>query len=560
MPTVITSKKTEPLVIDPSELPIDKDDIYLHRDNPGLVRKFIIGLPHGLSLFYLCSVVLGCDDLDPFVHGTLCDFLVNPKYGRYRDATVPRSFFKTTIGTVGMSIWLPIRRDRNIKILVAMNTSDNAEKRINTIRNHWQTNSLLQNAFPELVPDVRKVRWSNQCCELARTKHSDEGTYESIGSGGAVVSRHYDYIIEDDLIYAKKDDMRGAEIMPNQDDIDKAIGWHKLVYSLFSNPARSSILNIGTRWGTHDLKNWIKENEADKYTFFSLKAESDIPNPEWPGHGESIWPTRFGTPELKDICASQGSAIYATQYLNMPRDASDIVFEKEWIQWFDGVDSVPKESKYLTVVDLASGWADQNKGRGLCNNVVATYAMDTKGRVYICRYDAGKYNPDKVIDLMITHHQQFPQTSLRIEEVQYQRAIRFYANKRMNETGYRYQIIPLESDIRSNAKDARIRAIANIASTGGLFVKKGMKLFLEEFCDYPNGRTCDILDTLGHALMILRPKIVANEETKKDENPFILENIIEDILKNSSSHGKYPFNIQCTNDPFSGLGESRKRF
>jgi len=191
-------------MITPNKLPQTPEEIAKHRSSPGIVHDYVTQLPDGYSLYYFCKIILGYDDLHYRIHGPLCEFLEHIKYGRFRDATVPRSWFKTSIATVGKNIWLPCRRDPNIRILVAMNTADNAEKRIHVIKNHWENNELLKSAFPELVPDFKHTRWSNSCAELKRTRRSEEGTYEAIGSGGAVISRHYDHIDEDDLVFAKK--------------------------------------------------------------------------------------------------------------------------------------------------------------------------------------------------------------------------------------------------------------------------------------------------------------------------------------------------------------------
>ena len=519
-------------------MPIRPEEIAKHREKPHLVREFILGLPEGLSLFYLCSVVLDYPDLDPFVHGTLCDFLVNPKYGRFRCATVPRSFFKTSVATIGKSIWLPLRRDRNIKILIAMNTADNAEKRINVIRHHWTNNKLLQGAFPELVPDFRKVRWSNQCAELNRTRPSDEGTYESVGSGGAVVSRHYDHIDEDDLVFAKKDDLSGAEIQPNKEDINKAVGWHKLVYSLFSDPAHSTLDNIGTRWAPHDLKDWIWKNETHLFKFFRLRAETEQSNPDWAGHGKPIWPNRFSTNVLRDIAQSQGMYMYHTQYLNDPRDPADAAFSLDTIDWFEYNTECLAPFQTRTIVDLAL-WGDS---KGLCRNVILTLRMDKNHHIWVMRYDRGKYDPTQVIELMEAHAKQFKDTKVKVEEVQYQRAIRHFARKRMEETGFFYDLTGLPTDTRSGAKDLRIRNITHIAKMGGMHMKKSQKDLIEEYEDYPSGMTCDILDCIGWGLRLLNPQ--TQEIGKEPVGVNTLEGILDGLEQKSSKH-KYPFSVQC---------------
>lgn len=528
--------------IDPSKMPLHPEEIYDHQRKPALVREFTLGLPDGFSLFYFTRVALKYDDLDVHVHGPLCHFLEYPQYGRFRDATVPRSWFKTSVATVAKNIWLPIKRDQNIKILIAMNTADNAEKRVNLIKNHWQTNTLLQQAFPELVPDFKHCRWSNSCAELRRTKRSEEGTYEAIGSGGAVISRHYNHITEDDLVYARKDDFSNTELAPSQEDIDKAIGWHKLVYSLFSNPQESTLDNIGTRWAPHDLKDWIRRHEYAKYKFFKIDAEKKDAQGNFMGTDHPVWPRRFGTPALEDIKASQGPYMYATQYLNCPRDPSDIVFEPQWISWYSTDAYLPNNLNLLTVVDLAL-WGDTN---GKARNVILTLGMDSKHHIWVVRYDRGKFNPTEVIHLMEAHAKAYPGTRVRVEEIQYQRAIRHFAKKRMEDTGFMYDIGQIPHDGRTNAKDLRIRNIVNVACNGALHVKPIMKDLYNEYCEYPDkGTTRDILDCIGHGLRILQPTAIQKVETSNENNPFLLDNIIKELEANYRGAGAgLPFDLQ----------------
>lgn len=209
------------------------------------------------SLYYLCKEVLGYKDLVPHVHGDLTHFATHPRYGRFRQATLPRSWFKTWVWTVGKSIWLTLPDEEglyqeiypykgpNARILIASNVIDNAAKMIYKIKQEWMNNTRLKYAFPELVPEFNKTRWSDHVAEVKRTISATEGTYTAVGVGGSVISQHFDHLIEDDLIYARKDDFTGQELMPSQEDIENAIGWHKLSYSLLANPMTGCIDNVG---------------------------------------------------------------------------------------------------------------------------------------------------------------------------------------------------------------------------------------------------------------------------------------------------------------------------
>lgn len=468
----------------------------------------------------------------PHVHGELCDFATNPKYGRFRSAEMPRSWFKTWVWTVGKSIWMTLPDEENLyidsypdkgpncRVLIASNVIDNAARMINKIKREWESNSRLRAAFPELIPDFNKTRWSDHCAEVRRTIKAQEGTYTAVGVGGSVISQHFDHILEDDLIYAKKDDFSGQELMPGQEEIDNAIGWHKLTFSLLSNPQTSTMDNIGTRWAPHDLIDYIR-NREEKYNCFRIRVTKDG---VWPARDDNdcVWPERYDKVTLESIRDSQGPQIFETQYLGRPRVGQDITFDVSYLREHETLEDYPNLT-WITIVDLAS-WKDKKR---ICNNVILTGAKDSRNHFYVARVDAGHYNPTQVIDLIAEHNRQFD-SKVYVEEVGYQVALAHFAKKQMETEGAtHYDIGALPTDNRSGAKDLRIQSVQPVVKNGALHILKSMKQLRSEMEDYPYTATKDILDILGWLIRLARsPSNVAKQET---DNPFSLESIIKGI-------------------------------
>ena len=495
------------------------------------------------SLYYLCKEVMGYRDLVPHVHGDYCQFLTHTKFGRFRQATLPRSWFKTWVGTIGKSIWLTLPDEEglfkeiypykgaNVRILIASNVIDNAAKMVHKIKSEWENNDRLKAAFPELIPDYNKTRWSDHAAEVRRTINATEATYTAVGVGGSVISQHFDHLMEDDLIYAKKDDFTGQELMPTQEDIDNAIGWHKLAFSLLANPQQGCIDNIGTRWAPQDIIDYIRRFETH-YNCFEISGEDAET-------GKENWPERYDRRTLDQILATQGARIYETQYLNRPRPLEDIVFKIGYLNTHESLSEFPRGMEYKTIVDLA-GWGD---GKGLANNVILTGAKDSNNHLWIARIDAGRYTPTEVIAIFRDHARQFD-SRVHIEEVQYQRAVRHFAKQEMQRTGDWYSIEQLKYDGKKNAKDLRIRALEPIVSNGGIHILSHMKNLKDEMEFYPQSRTVDILDCMGYLLRVAKPPVKAVEPEKI--NVYSIE-AIEKELKNRahSAHG-LPFDYQLT--------------
>jgi len=493
------------------------------------------------SLYYLCKEILGYKDMVPSIHGDFCTFLTDTP-SRFKQATLPRAHFKTWVATVGLAIWLTLPDEEgeykdifpwkgsNARLLIASNVIDNAAKMVFKIKQEWMNNDRLQAAFPELIPDFNKTRWSDHVAQVERSINATEGTYTAVGVGGSVISQHFDMILEDDLIYARKDDFTGQELMPSQEDIDNAIGWHKLSFSLLANPGTGCIHNIGTRWAPRDLIYYIR-NFEDQYACFEIRAEDD--------KGEPVWPERYPRAVLDQIRAAQGNRMYETQYLNMPRATEDIVFKKEYVNIHTTFGDYPTGIIWRTVVDLA-GWGDS---KGTARNVVLTAGMDDKHHIWVARLDAGRYNPTEVMHLYKEHSRQFD-SKIWTEEVQYQRALSHFSREEMERTGEWFSQERLPYDGRANAKDLRIRSIEPLVTNGGLHILASMKPLLEELEFYPYSKTKDILDCLGYMYKISKPVIPARCQSTL--NPFSME-AIEKELKRGGGITGLPFDLQLAN-------------
>ncbi|MBU2052494.1 hypothetical protein KKH13_04795 [Patescibacteria group bacterium] len=283
------------------------------------------------DLFSYCVGVLGYDDITESLHGKLCSFLAKP--GDRKQVTLPRSYVKTWICSIAYPQWVTLPREQedefpyhkawedrfwqlgpNMRVLVASYVISNAEKMIGLIRKTYENNPALQILFPEVIPiNFNKTRWSNESACISRSENFTESTFESAGIGGASISRHYDLIIEDDLVYAKKDDLSGKELQPGQEDMDKAIGWHKLSHSLLVPGKHTRIYNIGTRWAKHDLVDYIWTNEPS-YDIFH-RGCVDLKELEEKGDWRDCkpeWKEAYDTIQLQKIYDAQGSWMFCT--------------------------------------------------------------------------------------------------------------------------------------------------------------------------------------------------------------------------------------------------------
>lgn len=478
------------------------------------------------SLYFFEKFILGYKDLAPSVHGPLTAFIQDDRFRR-KQVTMPRGFLKTSTCTIGKALWKACINP-DIRMLIVSNVVENAAKMIATIRHQVEANPRLAKFFPEIIPpSFNKVRWSDHCAVVRRPKEYQEGTWEAVGVGGSVISRHYDHIIEDDLIYAKKDDLTGGELMPSREDIEKAIGWHKLATSLLIHPGLGVIDNVGTRWAPYDLIAYIQKYERGwKRWNISITDSAQL-------DGTPTWPQRFSATTIDELLRSQGPYMFSTQYLCRPIDAGMKVFQREWLKPYS---VLPHGLRYFTTVDLAE-WDDAKSGRNArkAYNVILTVGIDRNHHLWLVRYDRGRYTPTEVVERIGQHCRSYPVEKVGIEVVYYQKAIMEDVKRHYERTGESLPVVAITRDTKVT-KDARIRGLQPIAANGCLHYMESMTEFLDEYEDYPMSRTVDILDALSDQLRIAQAPEVDAVDLPTEE--FDIDAIIAAIKKNK--RGRYP--------------------
>ncbi|MBI5119034.1 hypothetical protein HZA56_21425 [Candidatus Poribacteria bacterium] len=107
----------------------------------------------------------------------------------------PRGFGKSTLLSVVRCVF-EIVRNPDVRILLASNTQPQAEAFLREIRSHFQTNEGFRTFFADLVGP----KWTDtEIIVRPRKRIAKEPTIFAIGVGGALVSRHFDVIICDDI-------------------------------------------------------------------------------------------------------------------------------------------------------------------------------------------------------------------------------------------------------------------------------------------------------------------------------------------------------------------------
>lgn len=124
------------------------------------------------------------------------DLLDVAESGAWMLVTVPREFSKSTIITVGYSVWR-IVRNRNVCGGVISNTYDQAAGFMRGVKNQLESNPNILSDYGVFKNDVG---WRDDQFTVIRPNTGEiNATMFAAGAGKAILGKHTDFLILDDV-------------------------------------------------------------------------------------------------------------------------------------------------------------------------------------------------------------------------------------------------------------------------------------------------------------------------------------------------------------------------
>jgi predicted phage terminase large subunit-like protein len=470
------------------------------------------------SLYFFAKGVLGFDKLTN-LHLEVCEFLETEEQRKL--LVLPRGHYKTTLSSISYPLWLSVRNP-DIRILIASATSTNAQKIMSVIRAKWERCEMLRWLFPELVPDFSKVRWNDSCAVINRKGDWPEGTYEAIGAGGTAVSRHYDFIIEDDLV--------NDDHLVNKEQMDKVIDWHQYKESLFISPAKGRDIVIGTRWAFFDLISHVMDTEPGRARYVRSAVEGGVP----------IFPEEFTLQELDRLLAVMGTYKYSCQYLNDPTQDTSRKFEEGWLKFYD---TLPEGTyAFYTACDPAASVF--KAGGGIARDgdytAIITIAINPDGDIFIVDVVCDRLGVDEFIYEVFRVVETYNPTAVGIETNAFQRALLFPIRAEMKRSNTYFHITELKASKVAN-KQLRILSLQPYFSNGAIFVRRDFGELLHEYRLFPLAKHDDALDALAYAVQMQRSPHEPLRQVVGYPDPLSFDSIEHAINKNRTYGKRSPF-------------------
>lgn len=531
------------------------------------------------SLYYFGKVILRKHRFVAHLHKSICDSLEKDILKEVLE--IPRDHFKSTICSEVFPMWrsLPFTTKHEVymralgygdeyirwmqhvhnqdarNLLVSANIT-NAAKLGRRIDFHYNNNALFRGLYPEIMPEKSDL-WSSFSMTHSRSKTAlsaqGEGTYDFLGVGAALQSRHYDLIIQDDLVGM---DALGSEIV-----MQSIIDYHKLLVGAFDSVAGRADLSgdeivVGNRWQYEDLNAYLRKYETE----FNITTHSAVGGccAQHP-YGVPIFPEEFSLERLRSIQQRLGTYFYSCQYLNSPAPPGDEKFKETNLRWFNferfldrpegGVkvssdnklsgtvaaqwkiklvhevrkgevvkDVLPTHLERAMIVDPSHAGID---GRSRHAIIILGFS-NTPVRQYLLEVWAETNDYSALVNKMYELGEKWKIRVPYCESVAFQNFLKYhfetlktYRKKDGKWTFDRVDVETLKTDRSKDGKEKRIESMSPVYDRGEFWVcKVGCNQFLEEYRKYPYSKYKDVLDTLGYSLQIWKPGQRNREEVR----------------------------------------------
>jgi hypothetical protein len=274
----------------------------------------------------------------------------------------PRGSGKSTSCNVCYAVMRALQ-NRDIRILIASRTTQQAQSFLSEIKAN-----LMKPALREIFGDLKGGKWDETQADISgRTLHTKEHTFTIAGADGAVVSKHFDIIIADDLV-----ELRNSRTETQRDHLVRFF-YTSLLPTL---RPEGELRVLGTRYHPEDLYGYLLENDPKfKESFLILPAVFDKNTGEAvdllqdedgqfyaPPNAVCYDPEGFPMVKIIERRASMPLADFECQYQNRTKFMSGSYFKNDWFKHYDEdpIELIKKHDLAVWMgVDLASSQKDE---------------------------------------------------------------------------------------------------------------------------------------------------------------------------------------------------------
>lgn len=293
------------------------DSVWLEQSKKDKIIKEIILTADFETAYYTVCKYITCRSLQP-LHASI---IHNVSDNQASMDLAPRGHGKSTIGDVDFCI-TKVLRNPDVRIMIGSKTQTQASAFLKEIRTHFEQNVNLIRIFGDWKKSRDNVWNDKEFTVNRRTVIKKEATVSALGASGAVVSKHFDIIIGDDLV--------GFENARTEAQRKVLKEWfYSSLYPTLEPDGEIHIL--GTRYSPMDLYEDLIKSKNYKVNVQQAITVKD-------GQEYSLWESKFSLEKLRSIREEAGLIIFNMQYQNNTELAKGKIFKYKYFKHFEEYD------------------------------------------------------------------------------------------------------------------------------------------------------------------------------------------------------------------------------
>lgn len=464
------------------------DKVIAEADNPdAIVKHLILNSSIEIAYYLVCKHVTKRNVMD--LHKSI---ISNISSSKSTMDLAPRGHGKSTVGDVDYCLTV-ILRDPNIRIMIGSKTQTQAEAFLKEIRTHFEQNVDLIRIFGDWKKSKDNVWNDREFTVNRRTMIKKEATVTALGASGAVISKHFDMIIGDDIV-----GLENARTERQRKNL-KEWFYSSLIPTLEPD---GEIHILGTRYNPLDLYEDLIKSGSYKV---NIQRAIQIVN----GEERSLWEEKFTLERLQQIRRDSGKIIFNMQYQNDTELAKGKIFKAQYFKYYeeykldydfqtakvcvkneDGIEQWIKVRVYMGA-DLAIS-ASENDNNDYF--VLMMIGVDDDRNVYVLEYVKERLTFNEQLQTIISYgRNKYPMVErVGVETVAYQKALAQELR--------RLSLLPIININTSKDKVTRaMRRSANFEN-GKVFFREGMDDLEECLLLFPEVDHDDLFDGLDFAM------------------------------------------------------------
>ncbi|MCK4751848.1 MAG: phage terminase large subunit [Planctomycetes bacterium] len=435
----------------------------------------------------------------------------------------PRGHAKSTIVSLVYVLWCILYSKEKL-IILASNTTEQANTLLKDIKHQLKNNPLLLSDFPEICRAKRPKPWRDNKIQLPNgamicaygASQSPRGIKNDKHRPGLIIA----------------DDLENEEQVESEEQREKLRSWFSGTLLNTGHPD-TNVIVVGTILNHDSLLAKLVDSQRkpgwDGRVYKALLKDSDYPqlwekwiaifrsNEEYEGKTgpdaakmffdayeehmlegtEVLWPEWESFYDLMVLRQTEGEIFFQREKQNCPLDPKQCIFKKENLTFWDEqyrdtqhlIESVGRYGIYY-------GACDPSLGRSARSDYTAIIVLLKDNRtniMYVIAADLIQCAPDASIQRIIQYADIYHFSQFTVESNNFQQLLVDDLKRRLLQKGHKTRIRPVH---HTSQKQARICALEPYVSQGLLRFNSNHQILLQQLTQFPMAKNDDGPDAL----------------------------------------------------------------